>query len=286
MKKKWTATILSMLCCVAVVGCGSAQNSAASGTEGKGGNNAENNISQEQEVVSGPIDVKEHYYVNINDDNSLDCYFDTSLFDRTKFDNKMVFDGIEVPLPLGSPREIDALGIDLARESVIYDDGDLLLNNNFKKQDLEPEANVGIRDVYWGKQCEDGSFELYFYADTSVKNYAGEVKNIMDCPIYTFTMDNCLEGTEEEMPKAFGIESGEFNVDSVVERFGLPVHYEVDTLFDDLFLYYNYGDYHFEFGFSFDSLSKECELKEFRYYSESTYVGTGYLDACKELGLE
>lgn len=286
MKKKWFAAVLSVLCCVAVVGCGSAQNSTASGAGSNGGNNAGNNVSQEQEVVSGPIDVKEHYYVNVNDDNSLDCYFDTSLFDRTRFDNKMVFDGIEVPLPLGSPREIDALGIDLAREAVIYDDRDLLLNNNFKKQDLEPEESGGIRDVYWGKQCEDGSFELYFYADTSVKNYAGEVKNIMDCPIYTFTMDYCLEGTEEEMPKAFGIESGEFNVDNVVERFGLPVHYEVDTLFDDLFLYYNYGDYHFKFGFSFDSLSKECELKEFRYYSESTYVGTGYLEACKELGLE
>ncbi len=285
MKKKWIVTVLSVLCCVAVVGCGSTQNGAASGAGSNGGNNAGDNVSQEQEVVSGPIDVKEHYYVNVNDDNSLDCYFDTSLFDRTKFDNKMVFDGIEVPLPLGTPREIDALGIDLAKGSVIYSDSDLLLNS-YKDNKIEPESHTGIRDVYWGQYGEDGSFDLYFYADTSVKNRAEEVKHIFDCPIYRFTMDYCLEGTEEEMPKALGIESGEFNVDSVVERFGLPVYYRVDTLFDDLSLYYNYGDYHFEFIFSFDSLSKECELKEFRYYSESTYVGNGYPEACKELGLE
>ena len=232
--------------------------------------NTNNNISgsAEQNIPDGPINVKD-YYTATEIKGEYGYYteytFDTSKFQSDRFDGKLFIHDIEVTLPFTTIADLQEQGIDMSRNS--YADEDDLL----KRSDVnvcEPGAKPSTyADIYCGKLA-DGELDWIFRTNITIQNQTDVQIDSFDAKIICATFDSRPLDDVDPLSTVFALDSNHLNVDSIVERFGIPIFYTASKR--TLYLFYYYEDYTFLFSFKREG-SNAGNIDSVAYYS-SDYI--------------
>ncbi|MBQ4537180.1 MAG: hypothetical protein II994_06135 [Lachnospiraceae bacterium] len=257
MKKKLLATMLIATMAVSMVACGDAEGTVAGGketvTDGTGAGDSKE-----------PVKAEDAYSMTIDESGNVIYSFDTSAFNPELFDDKFIIDTIEVPLPLGSIREIQEMGVDMCDEDTPSSEEDLCVNGwdwtgkgrKYDRATIEVAWGILPEDTD-GQHTKDDYMDVQLYTYTDLENITEEEGCVVGA-----TIDG-LDADFEEFPndavkvaKVLGIDCNspeEFTVDKLVERFGIPIYYYQDSQTNYTTIHYFYGDYSLSFGTSKDA---------------------------------
>lgn len=292
-KRKIIAVLLGIVCSMSLLACGNVGENVLTENDIETSNVVENEISIDS------INVKDYYSVT-QEGYDAEYYFDTSVFNPDLFDGKWIFETAEVTLPLGSIKEIQELGIDVGRDNYMHSDEDLFVNTKFRDPMIEADSE-SIIDMCWGYIPEDvdGELSLDDYVDDVITGYAYFVNNtdteihILEADIDFFSISVNDDDDAVDFASVFGMEcasSEMLNVDTIVEHFGLPIYYEESGAWDELDLFYYYGDYSIIFTFKLNGentgILKGMEYVTWKYMECHTPYDEGswyeYMKVCEE----
>lgn len=291
MKRK-LIVMFGIVCSMGLLACNSAENGVAEAGETKAESVAES------VAPAGPINVKDYYSVAQTESGEMVYSFDTSVFDQERFDDKWIFDTIEVPLPLGSVREIQELGVDMGDSSTTHSKEDLYVNSSFWGEQMVAPGETQRIKAAWGFLPEDDYMDEYLYGEPILRNNSEADICCVDADIDSFIVDVYGDENAVKLASVLGIECDSekaFNLDKIVERFGIPTFYWKISRTTELELYYFYGDYSLIFYFkgygddhdrlermyykSAKSLEESVEIEEADDYEPDKWVE--YNKACE-----
>lgn len=206
----------------------------------------------------GPENVKEYYSIKVLEDvpgTPREYYFDTSVFSQKRFDGKLYFEGIEVILPIGSISELHTKGVDIVEE---FEDGtpiELLVSKEYVGYGGSIRDDEYFTEWTIGKMQADNTFSGIYADDTFLYNDAEETISVKDAEIGAMriridgiTAENDMHDSEHllaeeaDVAEMLGMAGQALNVDTIVEKFGLPIYYYCDSN-SQLLMFYYYGDY-------------------------------------------
>lgn len=197
-------------------------------------------------------------------------WFDTTQFDASKFDGKIILDGIEVTLPMtvSSLYEVgiycdNGLHWDLASAKEEYETGFLNDDDDQSGQYIWREEEGELVRIEVVKQLTMYNLDQEAELDC---------KPIKDSKIGTLGLSGSSTYDAELLLESLGLEGVEtaagnhcLDVESLMEAYGPPCFYVSGSL--SSYLYYYYGDYSLKFGVMGEQV--------YDFY----YIGTEYLEA-------
>lgn len=198
-------------------------------------------------------------------------WFDTTQFDPSKFDGKLMLDGIEVTLPM-TVSSLQSVGIycdgglhygDLESAKEQYETGFLNDDDEQSEQRIWREEDGGLVKIEVVKQL------TMYNLDQEAER---DCKPIKDSKIGTLGLSGSSTNEAKLLLESLGLEGVEtdagnyyLDVESLIEAYGPPCFYVNGSL--SSYLYYYYGDYSLEFAVMDEQV---CDLY---------YIGTEYLEA-------